>query len=103
MATFDPGAPRTDLDAGPGSWLAPGSAAVRWGGDILLAVVVAFLQVAGTAGASHRQDTGWSFSVVAVVLLLAGPVGLLVRQRLPELSLGVAFAAALAFPFTQAN
>jgi signal transduction histidine kinase len=76
---------------------------VRRAGVVGLAAVVAFLQLVGTNGAARGEDRGWSMGVVAAVLLLAGPVGLLVRRRLPELSLGVAFAAAAAFPLTQTN
>src|SRR5207302_7331032 len=53
--------------------------------DVLTAVIIAVIQVAGTFGAAHQHE-GRSFQgldAVAIVLLLAGPVALLLRRRAP--------------------
>jgi signal transduction histidine kinase len=71
--------------------------------DVVPAVVVAIVQLGGMAGAAHRQNEGWSLGVFGAALLLAGPAGLLVRRRYPDASLVIAFAAALAFSFSQAD
>jgi signal transduction histidine kinase len=73
---------------------------LRWWPDVFPALVVALLQVGGTAAASHRQPERWSLNALGVALLLAGPVALLVRRRWPEVSLAVAFSAALAYWLT---
>ena len=57
---------------------------LQWWPDIFPALVVAVLQVGGTAAASHRQPERWSLDALGVALLLAGPVALLVRRRWPE-------------------
>jgi signal transduction histidine kinase len=73
---------------------------LRWWPDVFPALVVAILQVGGTAGAGHRQPERWSLDALGVALLLAGPAALLVRRRWPEVSLAVAFSAALAYWLT---
>jgi signal transduction histidine kinase len=73
---------------------------LRWWPDVFPALVVALLQVGGTAAASHRQPERWSLNALGVALLLAGPVALLLRRRWPEVSLAVAFSAALAYWLT---
>jgi signal transduction histidine kinase len=83
--------------------LGRGRALGRWWLDVLPALVVAVVQVVGMAGAAHRQDQGWSLGALGLLLLLAGPAGLLVRRRYPEASLTIAFAAALAFSLSQTD
>jgi hypothetical protein len=73
---------------------------LRWWRDVFPALVVALLQVGGTAAASHRQPERWSLNALGFALLLAGPVALIVRRRWPEVSLAVAFSAALAYWLT---
>jgi signal transduction histidine kinase len=73
---------------------------LRWWSDVFPALLVALLQVGGTAAASHRQPERWSLNALGVALLLAGPAALLVRRRWPEVSLAVAFSAALAYWLT---
>jgi signal transduction histidine kinase len=71
-------------------------------GGVVAIVAVAFVQLVGTAGAGHNKEPEpWSLNALSVALLLMGPAGLLVRRRLPEVSLAIAFAAAVAFPLTQ--
>jgi signal transduction histidine kinase len=60
-------------------------------------VGLAIVQVAGTTVAAQRHDEGWSLGPLGIALLVAGPAGLLMRHRQPEVSLGIAFAAALTF------
>jgi signal transduction histidine kinase len=70
--------------------------------DLLLAIGVGALQVAGTAlaGHGHRQAGRDSLDLLAVALLAAGPAALVVRRRWPVPVLGVAFAATLAYAVT---
>jgi signal transduction histidine kinase len=80
--------------------LARGRAPGRWWLDIFPALVVAIIQVGATAAAGHNQPERSSLDALGVALLLAGPAALLVRRRRPEVSLAVAFSAALAYWLT---
>ncbi len=80
--------------------LARGRALGRWWLDIFPALVVAIIQVGATAAAGHNQPERSSLDALGVALLLAGPAALLVRRRWPEVSLAVAFSAALAYWLT---
>jgi signal transduction histidine kinase len=92
VSSADPASPEAPARGRPwGSWWV----------DVVPAVVVAVLQLGGTAGAGHNQPETWSLDALSVALLLIGPAGLLVRRRLPEVSLALAFAGALGFPLTQ--
>jgi signal transduction histidine kinase len=77
------------LRAGP-----PGAARLV---DVLVALLVAAVQVAGTVLYGHDQPSRWPFDAFAVALLLAGPAALLPRRRWPEATLAVAFAAAAGY------
>jgi signal transduction histidine kinase len=68
--------------------------------DVLVAVVVAVVQVAGTIIYSQDEPTRWSFDAFALILLLVGPVALLFRRRSPEVALAVAFLAAAGYVAT---
>ncbi|MGH9228147.1 MAG: sensor histidine kinase [Acidimicrobiales bacterium] len=72
----------------------------RWWLGIFPVLVVAILQVGGTAGAGHNQPERWSLDALGVALLLAGPAALLARRRWPEVALAVALSAALAYWLT---
>jgi hypothetical protein len=62
--------------------------------DVLVALLIAFVQVAGTIAYSQDEPPSpWAFDAFAWVPLLAGPVALLFRRRWPEATLVVAFAA----------
>jgi signal transduction histidine kinase len=66
--------------------------------DVLVALVIAFVQVAGTIGYSQDEPPSpWAFDAAACVPLLAGPVALLFRRRWPEATLVVTFAAAAGY------
>jgi signal transduction histidine kinase len=66
--------------------------------DGLVALVIAFVQVAGTIGYSQDEPPSpWAFDAAACVPLLAGPVALLFRRRWPEATLVVTFAAAAGY------
>jgi hypothetical protein len=65
--------------------------------DVLLALVVAVVQVAGTIVYGQDQPSPWAFDAFACVLLVAGPAALLFRRRWPEATLVVAFAAAAGY------
>jgi len=80
--------------------LARGRALGRWWLDVFPVLLVAILQVGGTAGAGHNQPERWSLDALGVALLLAGPAALLVRRRWPEVTLAVALSAALAYWLT---
>ena len=60
----------------------------------LSAVAVAVFQVVGTIGASPNQPDRKDVDALAVVLLLAGPAALAVRDRWPVLAVAVSMAAA---------
>ena len=80
--------------------LARGRVLGRWWLDVFPVLLVAILQVGGTAAAGHNQPERWSLDALGVALLLAGPAALLVRRRWPEVSVAVAFSAALAYWLT---
>jgi signal transduction histidine kinase len=66
--------------------------------DVVIALGVAVLQVAGTIAYSRDEaPSPWAFDVFAFVLLVAGPVALLFRRHRPEATLVVAFAAAAGY------
>jgi signal transduction histidine kinase len=66
--------------------------------DALVALLIAFVQVAGTIAYSQDEPPSpWAFDAFAWVPLLAGPVALLFRRRWPEATLVVAFAAAAGY------
>jgi len=59
----------------------------------LSALAVAGFQVVGTIGATQNQPDRRPLDAVAVVLLLAGPAALAVRDRWPVVAVGVSMAA----------
>jgi hypothetical protein len=65
--------------------------------DLLLAVVVAAVQVAGTYAAAQHQPDRRGLDLLGVLLLSAGPLALVARRRHPVAVLGVAFATTLAY------
>jgi signal transduction histidine kinase len=65
--------------------------------DVLVALVIALIQVAGTISYGQDEPSRWAFDAFACVLLVAGPVALLFRRRWPEAMLAVAFAAAAGY------
>ena len=68
--------------------------------DVLLALAIAVVQVAGTIAYSQDEPSPWPFDAFAFMLLIAGPVALLVRRRWPEATLVVAVAAAAGYAAT---
>ena len=66
--------------------------------DVLVALAIAFVQIAGTIVYSHDEPPSpWAFDAFACVLLVAGPVVLLFRRRWADATLAVAFAAAAGY------
>jgi signal transduction histidine kinase len=65
--------------------------------DVLVALVIAVVQLAGTIVYSQDEPSRWAFDAFAYALLVAGPVALLFRRRWPEGMLAVAFAAAAGY------
>jgi signal transduction histidine kinase len=66
--------------------------------DVLVALVIALVQVAGTIAYSQDEPPSpWAFDAFACIPLVAGPVALLFRRRWPEATLVVAFAAAAGY------
>jgi signal transduction histidine kinase len=66
--------------------------------DVLVALVIAFVQVAGTIAYSQDEPPSpWAFDAVACIPLVAGPVALLFRRRWPEATLVVTLAAAAGY------
>jgi signal transduction histidine kinase len=78
-------------------WFAPAGSPRPGTLDVLLALVIALVQVAGTIGYSQDEPSRWAFDTFAYALLVAGPVALLFRRRWPEATLAVAFAAAAGY------
>ena len=97
MATTDRIAPaRPGL--GDRGWFTPAKGLRPRPLDVLVALVIAFVQVAGTIGYSQDEPPSpWAFDAAACVPLLAGPVALLFRRRWPEATLVVTFAAAAGY------
>ncbi len=94
-ATTRPGARRAGWWPG---WFAPAGGLRPRLVDVLVALVIAVVQVAGTIAYSHDEPPSpWTFDAFAGVLLIAGPVALLVRRRWPAATLVVAFAAAAGY------
>jgi signal transduction histidine kinase len=66
--------------------------------DVLVALVTALVQVAGTIVYSQDEPPSpWALDAFAYLLLSAGPVALLFRRRWPEATLMVTFAAAAGY------
>jgi signal transduction histidine kinase len=79
-------------------WFAPAGGLRPRLVDVLVAVVIAVVQVAGTIAYSRDEPPSpWAFDAFAGVLLVAGPVALLVRRRWPAATLVVTFAAAAGY------
>jgi signal transduction histidine kinase len=79
-------------------WFAPAQGLRPRPLDVLVALVIAFVQVAGTIEYSQDEPPSpWAFDAFACIPLLAGPVALLFRRRWPEATLVVTFAAAAGY------
>ena len=79
-------------------WFAPAQGLRPRPLDVLVALVIAFVQVVGTIGYSQDEPASrWAFDAVACIPLVAGPVALLFRRRWPEATLVVTFAAAAGY------
>ena len=79
-------------------WFAPAQGLRPRPLDVLVALVIAFVQVAGTIAYSQDEPPSpWAFDALACIPLLAGPVALLFRRRWPEATLVVTFAAAAGY------
>ena len=78
-------------------WFAPAQRLRPRPQDVLVAVVIAVVQVAGTMVYSQGEPSPWALDAVAYLLLVAGPAGLLFRRRWPEATLVVTFAAAAGY------
>lgn len=64
---------------------------------LVLPLVIAAIQVGGTAMASRRQSDRYALDLLGVALLLAGPAALVVRRRFPATVLAVTLASTLAY------
>jgi signal transduction histidine kinase len=71
--------------------------ASRRGSDVLLAVVLAAVQVAGTFGAARHQTDRRALDALAVTLLATSALSLVARRRHAVAVLGVAFVATFAY------
>ena len=79
-------------------WFAPAQGLRPRPLDVLIALVIAFVQVAGTITYSQDEPPSpWAFDAFACIPLVVGPVALLFRRRWPEATLVVTFAAAAGF------
>jgi signal transduction histidine kinase len=79
-------------------WFAPAHGLRPRPLDVLVALVIAFVQVAGTITYSQDEPPSpWAFDAFACIPLVAGPVALLFRRRWPEATLVVTFAAAAGY------
>jgi signal transduction histidine kinase len=65
--------------------------------DALVALAVAFIQVAGSFGASRGQPERDPLDELAIVLLLVGPAALVVRRRYPVAVLAVVLSTTLLY------
>ncbi|MGH9210211.1 MAG: sensor histidine kinase [Acidimicrobiales bacterium] len=101
MATIErTGTTRPDLGLDGGwwpTWFAPTHGWRTQVRDVVLVVVVAFVQIFGTIDYSRSEPSPWDFDVVACIPLTVGPVALLLRRRWPEATLLVTFLAAAAY------
>jgi signal transduction histidine kinase len=106
MATTDRTAPvrpgRTRAGGGRAGWwrgwFAPAQGLRPRALDVLVVLVIAFVQVAGTIMYSQDEPPSpWALDAGAYLLLIAGPVGLLFRRRWPEATLVATFAAAAGY------
>ena len=65
--------------------------------DAAVALVVAFIQVVGSIGASRGQPERDALDGLAILLLLVGPAALVARRRCPVAVLAVVLATTLLF------
>jgi signal transduction histidine kinase len=65
--------------------------------DLAVAIVVGVLQVGGTYFASHHQPDRRTIDLLGFALLAVGPAALVVRRRMPVVTLAVTFVSTLAF------
>ena len=96
------GPPGRWMTAGPlrgwwRGWFAPASTPRPRPLDLLLALAVAAIQVAGTLVYSEGEPTRWSLDAFGYLLLLAGPAALLPRRRWPEGAVAATLGAAAAY------
>jgi signal transduction histidine kinase len=78
-------------------WFAPARGLRPRPLDVLVSLVIAVIQVAGTIEYGRDEPSPWALDALALALLAAGPVALLFRRRWPEATLAVAFAAAAGY------
>ena len=78
-------------------WFAPAQGLRPRPLDVLVALVIAAIQVAGTIDYSQEAPSPWALDAFAWALLVAGPAALLFRRRWPEATLAVTFAAAAGY------
>jgi signal transduction histidine kinase len=69
----------------------------RLGHTFLLPFVVGTVQVVGTSFASLRQPGRQELDVLAILLLVAGPLALILRHRYPVVVLAVVLAATVSY------
>jgi signal transduction histidine kinase len=81
-------------------WFGPARGLRSLALDVLAAVAVAVVQIAGTILYGADEPSPWSFDALACVLLIPGPVALLFRRRWPEATLAVTLAAAAGYAAT---
>jgi len=67
--------------------------------DVLTAIAIAVVQVAGSFGAAHRHSASGSRSLdaIAIVLLLVSPLALAFRRRAPAAVLVIVLAVTVAY------
>jgi signal transduction histidine kinase len=81
----------------PGGWRRSRPAWPSWRADLLPAVLVGAFAIGITHVASHNQPTRNGLDALAISLLAIGALALVGRRRWPVATLGVAFAATLAY------